>query len=233
MKEKVCVIIGGGKGMGAAVAREMNKRRYKLALMSPSENCEKLANELDGIAVRGKAENAADTQALFDATMEKYGRIDSLLIHVGGPPKGDLLDISDEDWIKANEMVLLPVIRMSKLVTPIMKDQGGGSIVNITTFSAFEPSLTFPTSSVYRVGVSSFTKLYSDRYGSNNIRMNCLLPGFTDSLDLPQKFADMSTFKRLASAEEQAKAAAFLLSDDSTYITGQSIRSDGGVTRHM
>lgn len=233
MKEKVCVIVGGGKGMGAAVAREMNKRQYRLALMSPSENCEKLANELDGIAVRGKAENAADTQALFDATMEKYGRIDSLLIHVGGPPKGDLLDIADEDWIKANEMVLLPVIRMSKLVTPIMKDQGGGSIVNITTFSAFEPSLTFPTSSVYRVGVSSFTKLYSDRYGSNNIRMNCLLPGFTDSLDLPQKFADMSTFKRLASAEEQARAAAFLLSDDSTYITGQSIRSDGGVTRHM
>ena len=233
MKEKVCVIVGGGKGMGAAVAREMNKRRYRLALMSPSENCEKLANELDGIAVRGKAENAADTQALFDATMEKYGRIDSLLIHVGGPPKGDLLDIADEDWIKANEMVLLPVIRMSKLVTPIMKDQGGGSIVNITTFSAFEPSLTFPTSSVYRVGVSSFTKLYSDRYGSNNIRMNCLLPGFTDSIDLPQKFADMSTFKRLASAEEQARAAAFLLSDDSTYITGQSIRSDGGVTRHM
>tara|TARA_A200000113_G_scaffold9759_1_gene9656 strand:+ start:1436 stop:2137 length:702 start_codon:yes stop_codon:yes gene_type:complete len=233
MKEKVCVIVGGGKGMGAAVAREMNKRRYRLALMSPSENCEKLANELDGIAVRGKAENAVDTQALFDATMEKYGRIDSLLIHVGGPPKGDLLDIADEDWIKANEMVLLPVIRMSKLVTPIMKDQGGGSIVNITTFSAFEPSLTFPTSSVYRVGVSSFTKLYSDRYGSNNIRMNCLLPGFTDSLDLPQKFADMSTFKRLASAEEQARAAAFLLSDDSTYITGQSIRSDGGVTRHM
>ena len=233
MKEKVCVIVGGGKGMGAAVAREMNKRHYRLALMSPSENCEKLANELDGIAVRGKAENAADTQALFDATMEKYGRIDSLLIHVGGPPKGDLLDIADEDWIKANEMVLLPVIRMSKLVTPIMKDQGGGSIVNITTFSAFEPSLTFPTSSVYRVGVSSFTKLYSDRYGSNNIRMNCLLPGFTDRLDLPQKFADMSTFKRLASAEEQARAAAFLLSDDSTYITGQSIRSDGGVTRHM
>lgn len=233
MKEKVCVIVGGGKGMGAAVAREMNKRHYRLALMSPSENCEKLANELNGIAVRGKAENAADTQALFDATMEKYGRIDSLLIHVGGPPKGDLLDIADEDWIKANEMVLLPVIRMSKLVTPIMKDQGGGSIVNITTFSAFEPSLTFPTSSVYRVGVSSFTKLYSDRYGSSNIRMNCLLPGFTDSLDLPQKFADMSTFKRLASAEEQARAAAFLLSDDSTYITGQSIRSDGGVTRHM
>jgi len=122
---------------------------------------------------------------------------------------------------------------MARLVTPVMQSQGGGSIVNITTFSAFEPSLTFPTSSVYRIGVSSFTKLYSDRYGPDNIRMNCLLPGFTDSLDLPDKFAQMSALGRLARAEEQAKIAAFLLSDDSSYITGQSLRSDGGVTRHM
>ena len=233
MSEKVCVIIGAGRGMGAATARLMQNKGYKLALMSPSESCETLAQELSGIAVRGRAENADDTQALFDDTMTAYGRIDSLLIHVGGPPKGDLLDISDEDWVKANEMILMPVIRMSKLVTPVMQKQGGGSIVNITTFSAFEPSLTFPTSSVYRVGVSSFTKLYSDRFGADNIRMNCLLPGFTDSLDLPQKFADMSVFKRLAKAEEQARAAAFLLTEDSSYITGQSIRSDGGVTRSM
>ena len=233
MSETVCVIIGAGRGMGAATARLMHNKGYKLALMSPSESCETLAQELSGIAVRGRAENADDTQALFDDTMTAYGRIDSLLIHVGGPPKGDLLDISDEDWVKANEMILMPVIRMSKLVTPVMQKQGGGSIVNITTFSAFEPSLTFPTSSVYRVGVSSFTKLYSDRFGADNIRMNCLLPGFTDSLDLPQKFADMSVFKRLAKAEEQARAAAFLLTEDSSYITGQSIRSDGGVTRSM
>ena len=130
-------------------------------------------------------------------------------------------------------MVLMPVIRLSKLITPIMQSQGGGSIVNITTFSVFEPSLMFPTSSVYRVGVSSYTKLYSDRYGPDNIRMNCLLPGFTDSLDLPEKLSHMSVLKRFAKAEEQAKTAAFLLSSDSSYITGQSIRVDGGVTRHI
>jgi len=233
MSQKVCVIVGGGKGMGAAVAREMHNRNYNLALMSPSNNCEILAKELNAIALRGKAENKSDTENLINLAMEQYGRVDSLLIHVGGPPKGDLLDIADDDWYKANEMVLMPVIRLSKLVTPLMKTQGSGSIVNITTFSAFEPSLTFPTSSVYRVAVSSFTKLYSDRYGEDGIRMNCLLPGFTDSLDLPQKFADMSVFKRLATTTEQAKAVVFLLTEDSSYITGQSIRSDGGVTRHM
>ena len=233
MTEKSCLIIGGGRGMGASTAREMHARDYKLALMSPSESCETLATELGGVARRGKAENAEDTKAIFDLAMERYGRIDACLIHVGGPPKGDLLEIPEEDWDRANEMILKPVIRMAKLLTPVMEAQGGGSIVNITTFSAFEPSLTFPTSSVYRVGVSSFTKLYSDRYGPANIRMNCLLPGFTDSLDLPQKFADMSALGRLARAEEQAKAAAFLLTDDSSYIPGQSLRVDGGVTRHM
>ncbi|WP_306005346.1 SDR family oxidoreductase [Aquicoccus porphyridii] len=233
MSEKTCLIIGGGRGMGAATAREMHARGYRLALMSPSENCETLAKELDGVAHRGRAEVAEDTRAVFDLAMQSYGRIDACLIHVGGPPKGDLLEIAEEEWDRAHEMVIKPVIRMAKLLTPVMEAQGGGSIVNITTFSAFEPSLIFPTSSVYRVGVSSFAKLYSDRYGAANIRMNCLLPGFTDSLDLPQKYADMSALGRLARVEEQAKAAAFLLTDDSSYITGQSLRVDGGVTRAM
>ena len=233
MTEKSCLIIGGGRGMGAATAHGMHARGYKLALMSPSESCESLAAELGGVARRGKAEEAGDTEAIFDLAMEAYGRVDACLIHVGGPPKGDLLEIPEEDWDKANAMVLKPVIRMSKLLAPVMEEQGGGSIVVITTFSAFEPSLTFPTSSVYRVAVSSFAKLFSDRYGPANIRMNCLLPGFTDSLDLPEKYAKMSALGRLATADEQAKAATFLLTDDSSYVTGQSLRVDGGVTRHM
>ena len=233
MREKTCLVIGGGRGMGAATAREMHKRGYRLSLMSPSESCEQLAKDLKAVALRGKAENKENLKSIVSFTMEKYGRIDSVLVHVGGPPKGDLLDIDDGDWDKANQMIIKPVISISKLVTPIMLEQGGGSMVNITTFSAFEPSLTFPTSSVYRAGVSSFTKLFSERYGAKNIRMNCLLPGFTDSLNLPDEFAQLSSLKRLARAEEQAKVAAFLLSDDSSYITGQSIRSDGGVTRHM
>tara|TARA_B100001248_G_scaffold145633_1_gene109387 strand:- start:2272 stop:2973 length:702 start_codon:yes stop_codon:yes gene_type:complete len=233
MREKTCLVIGGGRGMGAATAREMHKRGYRLSLMSPSESCEQLAKDLKAVALRGKAENKENLKSIVSFTMEKYGRIDSVLVHVGGPPKGDLLEIDDGDWDKANRMIIKPVISVAKLVTPIMLEQGGGSIVNITTFSAFEPSLTFPTSSVYRAGVSSFTKLFSERYGAKNIRMNCLLPGFTDSLNLPDEFAQLSSLKRLARAEEQAKVAAFLLSDDSSYITGQSIRSDGGVTRHM
>ncbi|WP_081159812.1 SDR family oxidoreductase [Ensifer aridi] len=232
MTDKVCLITGGGRGMGAAVAREMYARGYKLALMSPSENCETLAAELGGVARRGVAQSAADLKGIVDLAISTYGRIDALLNHTGHPPKGDLLEITDENWDLANDMIVKSVIRMARLVTPVMEVQGGGSIVNITTYAAFEPSLWFPASCVYRAGVSSFTKLYSDRYGPKNIRMNCLLPGFTDSLDVG-KFADLTALKRIGRVEEQAKAAAFLLSDDSSYITGQSLRVDGGLTRHM
>ncbi|MDE3822449.1 SDR family oxidoreductase [Sinorhizobium meliloti] len=232
MTDKVCLITGGGRGMGAAVAREMHARGYKLVLMSPSENCERLAAELGGVARRGVAQSAADLKGIADLAMSTYGRIDAVLNHTGHPPKGDLLEITDENWDLANDMIVKSVIRMARLVTPAMEAQGGGSIVNITTYAAFEPSLWFPASCVYRAGVSSFTKLYSDRYGPKNIRMNCLLPGFTDSLDVG-KFADLTALKRIGRVEEQAKAAAFLLSDDSSYITGQSLRVDGGLTRHM
>ena len=120
MFAKVCLIIGGGRGMGAATARQMLERNYHLALMSPSQSCEVLAKELNGIALRGFAENSGNLNEIVDLTMETYGRIDCVLIHVGGPPKGDLLDIDDQDWDKAHEMTIKPVIRMAKLVTPII-----------------------------------------------------------------------------------------------------------------
>lgn len=232
MTDKVCLITGGGRGMGAAVAREMARRGYRLALMSPSESCEKLADELGGVARRGVAQSADDLQGIVDLAMRTWGRIDAVLNHTGHPPKGDLLAIADTDWDLAHEMILKSVIRMARLVTPVMEAQGGGAIVNITTYAAFEPTATFPASCVYRVGVSSFTKLYADRYGAANIRMNCLLPGFTDSLDV-ERFGDQTALKRIGRVDEQAKAAAFLLTDDSSYITGQSLRVDGGITRSI
>ncbi len=232
MVQKVCLLTGSGRGIGAAVAREMHMRGYALVLMSPSGNCETLAAELGGVARRGVAQSADDLKAIVDLAMATHGRIDAVLNHTGHPPKGDLLEITDENWDLANEMIVKSVIRMARLVTPVMQEQGGGAIVNVTTYASFEPSLWFPASCVYRAGVSSFTKLFADRYGPQNIRMNCLAPGFTDSLDVA-KYGDLAALKRIAKVEEQAKAAAFLLTDDSSYVTGQTLIVDGGLTRHI
>ena len=232
MTHKVCLVTGGGRGIGAAVAREMRARGYALVLMSPSDTCEKLAAELGGVARRGVAQSADDLKSVVELAMRTHGRIDAVLNHTGHPPKGDLLEIPDEGWGLAHDMILSSVIRMARLVTPVMEAQKGGSIVNVTTYASFEPSPWFPASCTYRAAVSTFAKLFSDRYGPVNIRMNCLAPGFTDSLDVA-KYGDLAALKRIGTVQEQAKAAAFLLTDDSSYITGQTLRVDGGLTRHV
>jgi NAD(P)-dependent dehydrogenase (short-subunit alcohol dehydrogenase family) len=230
--QKVCIVTGGGRGIGAAVAREMHARGYALVLMSPSESCEVLAAELGGAAHRGVAQSEADLMAVVDLALTRHGRIDAVLNHTGHPPKGDLLAITDANWDLAHEMILKSVIRMARLVTPVMQAQRAGAIVNITTYAAAEPSLWFPASCAYRAAVSSFTKLYSDRYGPEGIRMNCLAPGFTDSLDVA-KYGELAALKRIGTVQEQARAAAFLLTDQSSYVTGQTLRVDGGLTRHV
>jgi NAD(P)-dependent dehydrogenase (short-subunit alcohol dehydrogenase family) len=232
MAQKVCLVTGGGRGIGGAAAREMYARGYAVVLMSPSESCELLAAELGGVAHRGVAQNADDLKAVVELAIATYGRIDAVLNHTGHPPKGDLLSIPDEGWELAHDMILTSVIRMARLVTPVMERQKGGSIVNITTYASHEPSLWFPASCTYRAAVSTFTKLYSDRYGPANIRMNCLAPGFTDSLDVA-KYGELASLKRIGTVQEQAKAAAFLLTDDSSYVTGQTLRVDGGLTRSV
>ncbi|HWK46677.1 MAG TPA: SDR family oxidoreductase [Stellaceae bacterium] len=229
----VALITGGGRGMGAAIARELHSRGYRLALMSPSGSAETLAAELGGIGVSGSADQAADIDALVDRTIEAFGRVDAVVNHTGHPPKGDLLDIPDDDWANGNDLMMMSVVRMARRVTPLMLKQGKGAFVNITTFASFEPSLKFPVSCAYRAAVGAFTKLYADRYAADNIRMNALLPGYIDSLDHKPATAEAVPMGRIGTVGEIAKTAAFLLSDDSGYITGQNIRVDGGLTRHL
>ncbi|MBB2970402.1 SDR family oxidoreductase [Mesorhizobium sp. RMAD-H1] len=232
-EKPVAVITGGGRGMGAAIARELGERGYRLALMSPSGSAVELAGELGGVGLKGSAQNLADLEALVEAASSRYGRIDAVVNHTGHPPKGDLLDITDEGWALGNEMMVLNVVRMARLVTPLMLRQGKGAWVNITTFAAFEPSLKFPVSCAYRAAIGAYTKLYADRYAADNIRMNALLPGYIDSLEHKPETADAVPMKRVGTVEEIAKTTAFLLSDDAGYITGQNIRVDGGITRHV
>lgn len=229
----VAVITGGGRGMGAAIARELHARGYRLALMSPSCSAEALAAELDCVGVRGSAGQARDLENLVGRAVEVYGRIDAVVNHTGHPPKGDLLSLTAAQWEEGNDLMMLSVVRMARLVTPFMLAQGKGAWVNITTFAAYEPTLKFPISCAYRAAVGAFTKLYADRYAEANIRMNSILPGYIDSLNHAPETAQTVPMKRIGSAGEIAKTAAFLLSDDAGYITGQNLRVDGGLTRHV
>lgn len=229
----VAIITAAGRGMGAAIARELHARGYRLALMSPSGSAEALARELGGLGVTGTTARAEDLERLVAETLAAHGRIDAVVNHTGGPPKGDLDALSEAQWDLGHDLVMKSLLRMSALATPVMQKQGKGAFVNITSYAAFEPDLKFPISSVYRAAVSAYTKLYADRHAAENIRMNTLQPGFVDSIAQSEAVIARIPAGRLGTVAEVAKVAAFLLSDEASYVTGQSLRVDGSLGRHM
>ena len=230
---RVAIVTAAGRGMGAAIARELDAEGYVLALLSPSGAAEKLAEQLGALGMTGSVTETSDLERLVDETLARHGRIDAVVNNTGGVPKGDLLEHDDAAWYASLDMVLLNVVRMARLVTPVMREQGGGAIVNISTFCAFEPSLDFPLSSTLRAGLGSFTKLYAERYAADNIRMNNILPGYIDSLPHGEDTAAKVPMRRIGSVAEIAKTTAFLIGEGAGYITGQNLRVDGGITRSV
>jgi len=209
---------------------------YRLALLSNSGGAADLAGQLGSeiaIAHTGSVTDPAVLAGVVDATLDAYGRIDAVVNNTGHPPKGDLLAISDDDWHLGLDLLLLNVVRMARLVTPIMERQGGGSIVNISTYAAFEPELAFPVSSPLRAALGDFTKLYADRYAAVGIRMNNVLPGFTESYPENAENVARIPMGRYGRVEEIAAAVAFLVSNEAGYVTGQNLRVDGGLSRSI
>ncbi|HZJ48609.1 MAG TPA: SDR family oxidoreductase [Acidimicrobiia bacterium] len=229
----VAVITASGKGMGAAIARELADAGYGLALMSNGGGAVALADELGGIGLTGSVTDEKDLSKLVEAAMATYGRIDAVVNNTGHPSTGAILELTDADWHAGLDLVLLNVARMARLVTPIMLEQGGGSFVNISTFSAFEPSSAFPISSSLRAALAGFTKLFADEYAGRGIRMNNVLPGFIDSYPETAENLERIPAGRYGTVKEIAKTVRFLLSQDAAYITGQNLRVDGGITRSV
>lgn len=231
--QKIALITAGGSGMGADAARHLAEKGYGIGILSASGKGEALAKELGGVGVTGSNLEVADLKKLVDAAMDRWGRIDVLVNSAGHAPKGDLLEISDDDWHMAMDVLLMNVIRSTRLVTPVMVAQGGGTIINISSFSTFEPDLLFPTSGIFRAGVAGFAKLFSDRYATDNLRMNNILPGFIDSIAEKEERRARVPMGRYGKTSEISALIAYLASDEASYVTGQNIRIDGGLTRSV
>lgn len=232
-QQKVALVMAGGSGMGAESAKRLAADGYLVGILSSSGKGEALAAELGGIGITGSNQSTEDMQRLVDLAMEKWDRIDVLVNSAGHGPRAPVLELTDEDWHTGMEVYFLNVVRATRLVTPIMQAQKSGAIINISTFAAFEPDPVFPTSGVFRAGLAAFTKLFSDHYAAENVRMNNVLPGFIDSLPEKQEFRDRIPMERYGKSEEIAATVAFLASEGGAYITGQNLRVDGGITRSV
>src|SRR6478609_11172706 len=150
---KVAIITAGGSGMGAAAARRLAADGFHVAILSSSGKGEALAQELGGIGITGSNQSNDDLKRLVDSTMTKWGRIDALVNSAGHGPRAPVTELTDEQWHTGMDVYLMNVVRPTRLVAPIMKAQKAGSIINISTAWAFEPSAMFPTSAVFRAGL--------------------------------------------------------------------------------
>ncbi|GKS76318.1 SDR family oxidoreductase [Acidovorax sp. SUPP950] len=229
--EKVALITAGGSGMGAAAAHRLAADGFRIGILSSSGKGQALAEALGGVGVTGSNQSVEDIGRLVDLAHRRWGRIDVLVNSAGHGPRAPLLDLSDEQWLEGMNTYLLNVIRPTRLVAPLMQRQGGGAIVNISSAWALEPSALFPASSVMRAGLASFTRIFVDSFSADNVRMNNVLPGWIDSLPVWEERRTAVPLQRYGTVEEVAATVAFLASDGAAYITGQSLRVDGGLMR--
>ncbi|CAN5203807.1 SDR family oxidoreductase [soil metagenome] len=229
---KTALITAGGSGMGAGIARRLSAAGYRVSILSSSGKGEELARELNGIGLTGSNQDVDVLGDLVERTMSAFGRIDAVVNSAGHGPKGGILELDDDAWLLGLNTYFLNVVRVARLVTPHMLERGG-SIVNISTSSPFEPNPGYPTSAAFRASLAVFTKLYSDEFGPHDIRMNNILPGYIDTFPVAQEAIDRIPLQRAGTVDDVSKLALYLVSEDSSYVTGQNWRIDGGVSRAL
>jgi 3-oxoacyl-[acyl-carrier protein] reductase len=237
---KVALVTGASQGIGLGIARELAQEGARVAISSRTmERIEAAAAE---IGARGYVHDTVDLDAapgLIDAVTSDLGPIEILVTNTGGPPGGDPLEFTREQWEAAHRELVVAPMEMIKLVVPGMRERRFGRIVSVSSSAARQPIPPLMMSNSHRPGLLGAFKTLSYKLAGDGITLNTILPGriatarikhLHGSIEQAQEVArEEVPAGRLGTADEIGAAAAFLCSELASYITGQALLVDGGL----
>jgi len=258
LKGKVAMVAAASQGLGFAIAKALASEGARVSIAARNHTTVAAAairiEEATGaqaIATVADVNSAAAFEAWHRNTVEKFGGVDILITNSGGPPAGTASGFDDAAWQGAFELLLMSVVRTVRVVLPSLAARGGGSILMLTSSSVKNQIPNLGLSNVIRPAVAALAKAYADEFAVKGIRVNQLVPGRISTERLA--YLDDATAKRLGitveeqrqrsvaaipmgrygEPEEFARAAAFLVSDAASYITGATLQVDGGAIRSV
>jgi NAD(P)-dependent dehydrogenase (short-subunit alcohol dehydrogenase family) len=245
---KVAIVTGAARGIGAAIAKRFAAEGAKVVVSDILELGADVAQEIrdagrDAVFCRTDVSKAADVQQLVATALQEYGALNVLVNNAAINVPGSVLDLTEEIWDRTMEVNLKSMFLTSKYAIPEMKKAGGGSIVNIGSANSMvaEPLLTAYVAS--KGGVLMLTKAMALDFALDQIRVNCICPGWVDTTindahaalfggreKVLESVADFQPIGRPIQPEEIANVALFLASDESSAMTGSAVVPDGGYT---
>jgi 3-oxoacyl-[acyl-carrier protein] reductase len=241
---KVALVTGGSKGIGRAIAAALAAEGAQVALTSRSAERAEAAAAACG--ARGYAFDSADLDAIpavLDSVQRDLGPIDVYIANTGGPPAGDPLQFTREQWQAAQATLLVSPMEILQRLLPGMRERGFGRVVAIGSMAVREPIDALQLSNAHRPGLVSAFKVLARQCARDGVTLNTIHPGqiATDrmidtagSIEAAEERArETIPAGRLGTVEELAAAAVFLCSGQASYITGTTLLVDGGLTRSV